>query len=194
MLSSESYELIRQFVSPVVAVTSAWRGRTNGMISDSVIRASLSPKVPRLAVLIHKWHFSHELIWASGRLAVHLLHRGQLDLVYQLGFTSGRDRDKLGEVAHRASETGVPILEDCHAAFELQVINSMDVGYATQFLGDVVAFHRGAGVDILTAEYLRTHLPPSWQEAWLRNYRIAQEQIDAHFAIQDRRWMAPAPD
>ena len=67
------------------------------MISDSAVRASISPNVPRLSVYIHKWHFSHDMIWNSGRFALHLLHRGQLDLVHRLGFVSGRDRDKLAD-------------------------------------------------------------------------------------------------
>jgi flavin reductase (DIM6/NTAB) family NADH-FMN oxidoreductase RutF len=68
MKTDPAYELLREFASPVVAITSAWGGRTNGMISDSAVRASISPKVPRLAVQVHKWHLSHEFIWQSGLL------------------------------------------------------------------------------------------------------------------------------
>jgi flavin reductase (DIM6/NTAB) family NADH-FMN oxidoreductase RutF len=191
MQTTETYELIRQFASPVIAITSRLEHRRNGMISDSAVRASISPNVPRLSVYIHKWHFTHDLVWRSGRFAMHLLHRGQLDLIHRLGFVSGRDRDKLAEIPHRDGETGLPILEDCYAAFELQVINTMDTGYSTHFLGDVVASHRGPGTDIMTADHFRASIPAEWQEEWLRNYRIAQDQIDQHAAIQDRRWRGP---
>jgi flavin reductase (DIM6/NTAB) family NADH-FMN oxidoreductase RutF len=193
MLTTESYELIRHFASPVVAITSTWRGRTNGMISDSVARASISPNVPRLSVYIHKWHLSHELIWNSGLLCLHLLRRDQLELVHRLGFVSGRERDKLAEIPHHPGTTGLPVLDDCYAAFELRVVNTMDTGYATQFLGDVVEFHRGTGQHFMTAEYFRTHLPAAWQEEWARNYRLAQERIDRSAAIEDRRWPGPLP-
>ena len=123
MQTDAGYELLRQFASPVVAITSRYLERTNGMISDSAVRASISPKVPRLSVYIHKWLFSHDLIWNSGTLCIHLLHRGQMDLVHQLGFVSGRSKDKLVEIPHLAGSTGVPVLRDRYAAFELRVIN-----------------------------------------------------------------------
>src|SRR5690606_17855419 len=126
MKTDAAYELLRQFASPTAAITSSWQGKRNGMISDSVVRASISPSVPRLSVYIHKWHLSHDLIWQSGLFCIHLLHRGQLDLVYNLGFSSGRERDKLAEVPHRLGQLGLPVIEDRVAAFELRVINTMD--------------------------------------------------------------------
>lgn len=191
MNTDAAYELIRNFASPVVAITSAFRGRTNGMISDSAVRASISPKVPRLSVYVHKWHLSHELIWRSGRFTMHLLHQGQLEAVHRLGFVSGRDRDKMPDVPHTLGRDGVPILADHFAAFECRVINTMDTGYATHFLADVVATHRGGGTDVLTAPWLRQHLPAEWKEDFLRNYRDAQHYIDGHAAIQDIRWSGP---
>jgi flavin reductase (DIM6/NTAB) family NADH-FMN oxidoreductase RutF len=188
METSDAYELLRQFASPVVAVTSCYAGRTNGMISDSAVRASISPRVPRLSVYIHKWHFSHDLIWNSGRFGLHLLHRGQLDLVHRLGFTSGRDEDKLAAVPHRTGLGGVPVLTDCYAAFECRVINTMDTGYATHYLGDVLEVHRGEGQEIMTPGWLRANMPQAWAADFLRNYRLAQEHIEKNSAIQDRRW------
>jgi flavin reductase (DIM6/NTAB) family NADH-FMN oxidoreductase RutF len=188
METDSTYELIRQFASPVVAITSAWDGRTNGMISDSAVRASISPRVPRLSVYIHKWHFSHDLIWRSGRFVMHLLHRGQFDLIHQLGFASGRDRDKLADVPHRIGTLGLPVLEDCYAAFECRVINTMDAGYATHYLGDVVESHRGPGEEIMTPAYLRANMPAAWREEFERNYREAQEIIERTAEVQDIRW------
>lgn len=191
MNTDSAYELLRLFASPVVAITSSLGGRGNGMISDSAVRASISPRMPRLSVYIHKWHLSHEFIWHSGRFTMHLLHIGQLGLVHQLGFVSGRDRDKMSEVPHRPGAEGVPILQDCYAAFECRVINTMDTGYATHFLADVTQTHRGTGDEILTASWLRQNLPPEWGEDFLRNYRQAQEYIDGHASIQDVRWPGP---
>jgi flavin reductase (DIM6/NTAB) family NADH-FMN oxidoreductase RutF len=162
------------------------------MISDSAVRASISPKVPRLSIYIHKWHFSHDLIWNSGRLCIHLLHRGQMDLVHQLGFVSGRERDKLATIPHAIGDTGLPVLADRFAAFEMRVINTMDAGYATHFLGHVEAVHSGQG-ELLTAPWFRANIPPAWQEAWLANYAKAQEEIERHSEIEDRRWTGPQP-
>lgn len=193
MRTDAAYELLRQFTSPIVAITTAWQGRTNGMISDSAVRASISPNVPRLSVYVHKWHFSHDLIWNSGVFCIHLLHRGQLDLVYQLGFASGRESHKLATIPHTTGKLGAPILEDRVAAFEMRVLNTMDAGYATHFLGHIEAVYPGREEEVLTPPWFRANMPMAWEAEWLANYRKAQDVIDAHTAIEDRRWAGPAP-
>ena len=110
---AQTYDLLRTLTTPVVAITCARAGQRNGMISDGAIRASIVPDVPQLVVQIHKWHLTHEIVSETGRFAVHLLHRGQVDVVTRLGFASGRERDKLANVAYRIGVTGCPILEDC---------------------------------------------------------------------------------
>lgn len=192
MLTDSAYELLRQLASPVVAVTSRAQGRANGMILDSAIRASISPQVPRLAAYIHKWHLTHDYVWRTGRYCLHLLHRGQFDLVYQLGFASGREQDKMTAVPHTLGQLDVPCLTDCYAAFECRVINTMDAGASTFFLADVIATHRGPGQDIMTAEYLRKNLPEQWREDFARNYREAQDRITANAAIQPTTWPGPS--
>jgi len=191
MRTDAAYELLRQFTSPIVAVTSAWQGRTNGMILDSAVRASISPHVPRLSVYVHEWHFSHDLIWNSGKFCLHLLHQGQLDLVYRLGFKSGQDRDKLADIPHTLGQLGLPVLADRVAAFELEVVNTMDTGYSTLFLGHVRAVHPGEEKEILTPPWFRANMPKEWEPEWLANYRKAQDSIDGHTQIEDRRWTGP---
>lgn len=190
MLTNDSYELLRRLASPIVAVTSAHGGRTNGMILDSATRATISPAHPRLSIYVHKWHLSHDLIWASGRFAAHLLHQGQFELVHQLGFQSGRQvADKLADVPHAVGAGGVPILADRHAAFECRVLNTMDAGPATLYLGEVVATHSGTTDTLLTADYFRANLPEAWREEFLQNYRDAQERIAGSAEVRDiRRW------
>ncbi|MEP7325180.1 MAG: flavin reductase family protein [Gemmatimonadota bacterium] len=177
MLTDTSYELLRLLASPVVAVTSTSRGRMNGMILDSAIRASISPQVPRIAVYVHKWHLSHEYIWETGVYGLHLLRRDQFDLIHRLGFASGRERDKLTGMPYTTGPLGVPLLEDCRAAFECRVVNTMDAGASTCFLADIVATHPKAGTDVMTAEYFRANLPEAWREDFAKNYREAQERI-----------------
>ena len=191
MLTDAGYELLRELASPLVAVTSTWAGRPNGMILDSGVRASISPAVPRLSVYVHKWHLSHEFIWNSGAFVAHLLHRDQFPLIHRLGFRSGRDGDKMAGLAYTNGQLGAPVLSDCYAAFECRVVNTMDAGASTGFLADIVATRRGSGAAVLTAEYFRANLPPAWKEEFLRNYRDAQERIGRMAEIRDIRWEGP---
>jgi flavin reductase (DIM6/NTAB) family NADH-FMN oxidoreductase RutF len=165
-----TYQLLRNLTSPVVAVTSERDGKENGMISDSGVRASIVPTVPRLSVYVHKFNFSHDLIFDSGRFVLHLLHTEQFDLIHQLGFVSGRNRDKLAHVPHRRGALGAPVLDDCYAHFECQVANVMDTGSSTLFLGDVVEVGFGtAGAprgDVMTAAYFRAHMPVEWRKEY----------------------------
>lgn len=173
------YQLLRHLTSPVVAVTSERAGKRNGMILDSAVRASIVPSVPRLSLYIHKFNFSHDMVFESGRFVVHLLRTDQIELVHHLGFQSGRSADKLAELPHHLGTTGAPVLDDCYAHFECRVVNVMDTGSSTCFLGDVVAVGYGSAAaphgEVLTAAYFRAHIPAAWRPAFETQLRAAQE-------------------
>jgi flavin reductase (DIM6/NTAB) family NADH-FMN oxidoreductase RutF len=177
----ETYQLLRNLTSPVVAITCEHGGKRNGMILDSSVRASIVPSIPRVAMFIHKFNTSHDIIFASGRLVLHLLRRDQFDLIHQLGFVHGKDRDKLADVPHHTGRTGLPVLDHCFAHFETQVVNAMDSGSSTCFLCDVVEVGYGAavappaGAEVMTAAYFRANLPAAWREDYLRLLSVAQE-------------------
>ena len=164
------YQLLRNLTSPVVAITCQRDGKRNGMISDSAVRASIAPTVPRLSVYIHKFNFSHDLIFETGRFVLHLLRDDQFELIHRLGFVSGRERDKLAGIAHRPRVLGAPVLDDCYAHFECRVVNVMDTGSSTCFLGDVVAVGHGAAErptgEVMTAAYFRADMPATWRSEY----------------------------
>ena len=186
----QTYQLLRHLTSPLVAITSELGGKRNGMISDAAIRASIVPTVPRLSVYVHKFNYSHDLIYDTGRFVLHLLHTKQFDLIHQLGFFSGRDRDKLADIPHRPGTLGAPVLDDCHAHFECRIVNAMDTGSSTCFLGDVVAVGFGSATapqgEVMTAAYFRANLPAEWRRDYERQLTAAQE-----FALARSRDVKP---
>src|SRR2546425_263817 len=161
------YQLLRNLTSPVVAITSERGGKRNGMIADSAVRASIVPAIPRVSVYIHKFNYSHDLIFETGRFVLHLLRDDQFELIHRLGFASGGTRDKLADVPHRLGTLGVPVLDDCYAYFECRVANVMDTGSSTCFLGDVVDVGHGAARSatgsVMTAAHFRANMPPEWR-------------------------------
>src|ERR1043165_8532903 len=173
-----TYQLLRNLTSPVVAVTSTRGGKKNGMILDSAVRASIVPPIPRLSVYIHKFNYSHDMVYETGRFCVHLLHTRQFDVIRRLGFVSGRDQDKLAGVPHHTGTLGVPVLDECYAHFECRVANVMDTGSSTCFLGDVVEVgfgkeHRATGI-VMTAAYFRANMPPTWRPEYEAQLKAAQ--------------------
>lgn len=177
MTPDQVYEILRLLASPILAVTSAHEGRTNGMILDSASRASLSPLRPRITVVIHKWHLSHRLILASGAFTAHLLRPEQLQLVHRLGFRSGHQvPDKLNGIDHALGMHGTPLLTDCHSALECRVLNIMDLGPSHLVLGEASRVIRGHGDSILTAPHFRASMPESWRTDFQRELAAAQKR------------------
>src|SRR5438876_2744699 len=176
-----TYQLLRNLTSPVVAITSERNGKENGMISDAAVRASIVPSVPRVSVYIHKFNYSHDMIFETGRFAMHLLHTKQFDVVRRLGFVSGRDRNKLEGLPHHRGVLGVPVLDECFAHFECRIVNVMDTGSSTLFLGDVVAVGPGAAAgadargELLTATYFRANMPAEWRVEYEVKLQEAQQ-------------------
>ena len=189
------YQLLRNLTSPVVAITAERGGKRNGMIIDSAIRASIAPTIPRLAIFIHKFNYSHDLIFDTGKFGLHLLRTGQFPLVRQLGFTSGRSVEKLAEIPHHVGALGVPVLEDCVAHFECRVVNAMDTGSSTCFLGDVV--HVGSREppgEVMTAAYFRANLPAEWRREFEEQLIRAQQQATERARpIRPLTWRDLAP-
>jgi len=175
-----TYQLLRNLTSPVVAITAVRGGKENGMISDAAVRASIVPTVPRVSVYIHKFNYSHDMIFETGRFCLHLLNTKQLDVVHRLGFFSGRAQDKLAAIPHHKGKTGVPVLDECFAHFECDVVNVMDTGSSTLFLGDVIAVGefepRG---ELLTATYFRSKMPAEWRIEYETKLKEAQEFAEA---------------
>ena len=176
-----TYQLLRNLTSPVVAITAERHGKENGMISDAAVRASIVPSVPRLSVYIHKFNYSHDMIFETGRFGLHLLHTKQFDIVRRLGFFSGRDQDKLVGIPHHRGVLGVPVLDDCFAHFECSVANVMDTGSSTLFLGNVVAVGSGSAAgfeprgELLTATYFRANMPAEWRQEYEAKLKEAQQ-------------------
>src|SRR5262245_13951269 len=184
-----TYQLLRNLTSPVVAITSARGGKENGMTYDAAVRASIVPTVPRVSVYIHKFNYSHDMIFETGRFAMHLLHAKQFDIVHRLGFFSGRDQDKLAGIPHHTGKLGVPVLDECYAHFECSVVNAMDTGSSTLFLGDVMAVGYGRAVslkpqgEVMTATYFRSNMPADWRleyEAKLQDAQRIGAELSRH--------------
>jgi flavin reductase (DIM6/NTAB) family NADH-FMN oxidoreductase RutF len=194
----QTYQLLRNLTSPVVAVTSERDGKENGMISDSGVRSSIVPTVPRVSVYVHKFNFSHDLIFDTGRFVLHLLHTQQFDLIHRLGFVSGRDRDKLEGVPHRRGVLGAPVLDDCYAHFECRVANVMDTGSSTLFLGDVVEVGFGAASaprgEVMTAAHFRANMPAEWRQEYEGLLAAAQRRAaETSRNIRPVIWRGLAP-
>lgn len=120
-------------------VTSFLDDRLNGLIANTVCQVTSRP--PRVSVCLHKDNLTHEYISKSGVFSVSVLSESApLKFIGIFGFNSGRKMDKLSKVSFKRGETGCPlVIENTVAVFEMRVVNSIDVGTHTIFVGDVVS-------------------------------------------------------
>ena len=112
--------------APLAAVSTSWRGETNAQIALAIAAASIVPDRPRVVVQLYKTKYTHELVLKSKVFALNFLREEQLRLLRDLGFVSGRDRDKLANIDWRAGATTSPVLSDCFGYLDCKVINAMD--------------------------------------------------------------------
>ena len=192
-IDSTPYPLLRHLTLPVSAITTSAEGTRNAFIVNSAQRASLVPQIPRISLYISKTNFSHDLVYRSGVLGVHLLRNDQWDLIWQLGLQSARDvPDKLNGIELRTGTTGCPMLVDCMAAFECRVINAMDAGASTFFLADCVHIAEGTGEDVMTSTYFREHIPDEPRKRYEARLAAAHEAL-LPLALSVERTVWPGP-
>ena len=102
---------------PTVLVSTAHQGRRNVMAAAWSMPVEFSP--PRIAVVIDKQTFTHDLLMASGHFAVGLPTPALADFSYAVGTRSGREGpDKftaLGVEPVIDNPLGLPLVPGCSA-------------------------------------------------------------------------------
>lgn len=114
-------------------------GKVNAQIANTVIQVTSNP--PKISVTLNKENLTHEYIKDSGVFSVSILSQDTpLPFIGRFGFKCGRDIDKCDGVEYVLGKTGSPIiLENALAVIEAKVVDSLDVGTHTIFVGEVVA-------------------------------------------------------
>jgi len=132
-------------------VTSGKEGNCNGQIANAVFQVTAEPAT--VAVSINKQNFTHKFIRKSGVFAVSILSKNTpLKFIGHFGFRSGRGIDKFEGINYKTGKTGAPIVLDNTVAYvETKVIEEVDAGTHTIFIGEVV------DAQIFTDEELMTY-------------------------------------
>jgi flavin reductase (DIM6/NTAB) family NADH-FMN oxidoreductase RutF/rubredoxin len=117
--------------------------RLNAQIANTVVSVTSDPAT--IAVIISRQNLTHEFITDSKAFAASILSQDTpVSFIGHFGFQSGRDVDKFKDIKYKAGETKVPIVLDNTLSYlEARVVNKLDVGSHTIFIGEV------AGAEIL---------------------------------------------
>ena len=169
--------------SPIAAVTSAWGDKHNAQIAVAVGAGSIVPSKPRVTVQIYKSNLTHDLVHHSGAFALNFLRPDQLQLISDFGLVSGRDREKLSNVAYQLKSSGSPVLEDSWGYLDCRVVNAMDGGDMTCFLAEVLEGDTLSDSGPMWWRDARVQLPAPVMEEWDR--KISKE-IEVSAARMDQ--------
>ncbi len=119
-------------------ISSVKEGKLNGQIANTAFQITSKP--PQIAISINRENLTYEYIKNSGVFSVSILStEAPFKFIGLFGFRSGRDINKFENVKYKIGITGAPIVLDYSIGYlEAKVVNSIDVGTHTLFIGEVV--------------------------------------------------------
>jgi flavin reductase (DIM6/NTAB) family NADH-FMN oxidoreductase RutF/rubredoxin len=118
-------------------ITAAKGGKINGQIANTVFQITSEP--PTIAIGINKKNLTGEYIRDSSVFTISVISQdAPLSFIGNFGFKSGRDTAKFSGINYRSGQNGVPIVLDNTTAYlEARVINTVDIGTHTIFIGEI---------------------------------------------------------
>jgi len=111
--------------------------KMNGQIANALFQITAVPAM--IAIGINKQNLTHEYIEKSNFFTVSILSESTpMSFIGNFGFKSGRDISKFKDVEYKLGKTKSPIvLDNALAYIEAKVIDKIDVGTHTIFIGGV---------------------------------------------------------
>jgi flavin reductase (DIM6/NTAB) family NADH-FMN oxidoreductase RutF len=112
--------------------------KLNGQIANTVFQVCAEP--PIIAVAINRHNLTHEFITQGKIFTASILSQDTpLSFIGHFGFKSGSDIDKFEGINYKIGDTQAPVVTDNTLAYlEARVINQVDVGSHTIFIGELV--------------------------------------------------------
>ena len=109
----------------------------SGQIANTVFQITSEPVT--VAVSINKKNLTHEYIESSKRFSVSVISEdAPLAFVGKFGFKTGKTEDKFKDTKFIKLDSGCPVvLDNALCYLEAKVINRLDCGTHTLFLGEV---------------------------------------------------------
>jgi flavin reductase (DIM6/NTAB) family NADH-FMN oxidoreductase RutF len=118
--------LVGKLDTPLFVVTAASSGIPQGCLVGFATQCSIHP--PRLLVCLSVENRTYAAAAESQALAVHLLGRDQHDMASLFGEHTGDNTEKFGRCAWEPGRTGSPVLSQCAAWVEGDVLERHRLG------------------------------------------------------------------
>lgn len=134
-------------------VSSFGPGKLNGQIATTVFQVTSEP--PTMAVSLNCQNLTNELIKRSQRFSIAVLSQeAPLTLIGTFGFKCGRQLDKFSGMRYEVCPSGNPkLLEFSLAHFDVEVVQTVELGSHTLFIGKVTESELLAEGQPMTYDY-----------------------------------------
>lgn len=114
----------------------------NGAKNACIINTcqQVASETPKVSISVLKTNLTNYMIGASGKFNISVLgQHAKLEQIAHFGFNSGRNQNKFEGIAYEQDGLGIPVVkEGAVATLSCQVIDSIDLGSHTLFIGEVV--------------------------------------------------------
>jgi flavin reductase len=124
---------LRHVPGAVAVVTTLHGGERAGLTATAVCSVSAEP--PQMLVCVNRSSSAESVIVAAGRFGVSFLAHDQREVANAF---STKDIDRFASAAWTETRSGIPLLEGAAAAFECVVVQAVEAGTHTIFIGAVV--------------------------------------------------------
>ena len=141
-------------------LTSKKKDKATGCIVDTCIQVGTNPD--RILVSVQNSNYTRKIIDKSGVFCVAILDEDcPFELIKHFGFQSGRDVDKFEGLTTFEDYYGVPcVLSHVCAAISAKVIDSVNIGSHTIYIGDVKEVKDISNKTPMTYAYYQNHVDP----------------------------------
>ena len=111
--------------------------KLNGQIANTVIQVCSEPV--KIAVTLNKGNLTHDMVSETKTFTASVLStEAPLSFIGTFGFKSGRDIDKFKGITYKMTANNLPVVQDNAVAYlEARVINQIDLGTHTMFIGEL---------------------------------------------------------
>ena len=125
---------MRRVPGAVTVVTTVHQGTRGGLTATAVCSVSAEP--PQMLVCVNRSSSAQAVIAAAGRFGVSFLSHDQQQVAD--AFSASLD-DRFEHATWMEMGSGVPLLENAAAAFDCVVVQMVEAGTHTIFIGAIVA-------------------------------------------------------
>lgn len=142
-------------------ITAREGDKHNGCIVNTAIQVADNPK--RISVAVNKQNYTHDMIMNTGEMVVSIISEdADFKLFKHFGFQSGRDVDKFLDFKYcEDSGNGVKyITKGTNAYISAKVVDTVDVGTHTIFIGEVCNMKVLSSTPSATYAYYHEHIKP----------------------------------